>query len=55
MRHMRVTLDHLHPGPPAQILQIIEARAVLHVPTGPRMTQIIPTKILDARRFSALR
>lgn len=47
MRHVRITLDHLHTGPPAQILQIIEARSVLHVPTGPRMTQIMPTKILD--------
>ena len=34
--------------PPAQFLQFVQRRAILHMSTGPSMTQVMLSKIIDS-------
>jgi hypothetical protein len=55
---VRIPPHHVRALPASQLLQREHRRAVLHVPAGPRMPQIMPAKIGDScpleRRISSL-
>lgn len=47
-RQMRVAADHGRGFPTAQFLQDMQRSPGLDVPTGPCMSQVVPSEIIDA-------
>ena len=53
-REMCIPPHHLRAFPPAQLLQGIRRRAVLHTPAGPGVPQVMPAEVLDTRAVQRL-
>jgi len=51
---VRVAPHHLCALPSARLLQHVDRRAGLGVPRGPRVAQIMPPEVLQARLFDGL-